>query len=173
MEASGGGGAGDVQQQKQQQQTVPPQPQLHNDDNNNRSISNSSDAGKATFRAEVKQNFETLVKQGLEPNDAAALALKIAAKIGKWGSSSSQNPPRIPPFPSLSPLSMGRKKSHVTLDSYLVCFFLWLPAPGSESTHHLFVRLTPISYRRLPHHSGVAAGPERIPRGVRGGGTAG
>jgi hypothetical protein len=38
---------------------------------------------REAFGAEVKQHFETLVKQGLEPNDAAALALKLAAKIGE------------------------------------------------------------------------------------------
>jgi hypothetical protein len=48
----------------------------------NNASNNNSDNGKASFRAEVKAHFEALVRQGLEPNDAAALALKIAAKIG-------------------------------------------------------------------------------------------
>ena len=87
-----GDGDSDVQQQQRQQQQVTP-PQLggtatattttNNNNNNNNTPSPSSDSGKATFRLEVKQHFETLVKQGLEPNDAAALALKLAAKIGE------------------------------------------------------------------------------------------
>ena len=52
------------------------------------------------FRAEVKQNFETLVGQGLEPNDAAALAIKLAAKIGACVPLSL--PPHHPSFQFLS-----------------------------------------------------------------------
>lgn len=126
MEASGGGGDDDVQQQKQQQQMVPPQPQLQNNKNN--TSSNSSDGGKATFRAEVKQHFETLVKQGLEPNDAAALALKIAAKIGEQKTSGVPLPPKLPRAPRAHPpppftSSEYGKKSHLTLDSYIIIFF--------------------------------------------------
>ena len=46
------------------------------------SPADKEEKSKETFRDDVRNHFTVLVAQGLEPNDAAALALKLAAKIG-------------------------------------------------------------------------------------------
>ena len=120
------------------------------------SPADKEEKSKETFREDVRTHFTILVAQGqgLEPNDAAALALKLAAKIGarrrlpklnacalEGSSPVCRAPEKIPTFlfssaPSLplhfnvvTTLSLSRAPSPPTV---LSAFALMAPHPHAE-----------------------------------------